>query len=52
MKRNTNQVIGIVKSHFIRSIMFYESPDKFKELNIVNMLINTKLVPIRSDRKS
>ena len=52
MKRNTNQVIGIVKSHFIRSLMFYDSPDKFKELDIVNMLIKTKLIPIRNNRKA
>lgn len=52
MKRNTNQIIGIIKSHFIRSLVFYDSPDKYKELNLVNLLIKTKLVPIREDRKS
>ena len=52
MKRNTNQVLGVVKSHFIRSLMFYESPDKFKELDIVNMLIKTKLIPVRNNRKA
>lgn len=52
MKRNTNQIIGIIKSHFIRSLIFYESPDKFKELDIVNLLIKTKLVPVRNNRKA
>lgn len=52
MKRNTNQIIGVIKSHFIRSLMFYESPDKFKELDIVNMLIKTKLIPIRNNRQA
>jgi hypothetical protein len=50
MKRNTNQIIGIIKSHFIKSLVFYDSPDKYKELNLVNLLIKTKLVPIRKDR--
>ena len=49
---NTNQVIGVIKSPFVRSIMFYESPDKFKELDIVNMVIKTKLIPIRDNRKA
>ncbi len=52
MKRNTNQIIGIIKSYFIRALVFYDSPDKYKELNLVNLLIKTKLVPIRKDRKS
>lgn len=51
MKRNTNQSIGIVKSYFLRSLMFYESPERFKELDIVNILIKTTLVPIRENRK-
>lgn len=51
MKRNTNQIIAVVKSHFVKSLMFYESHDKFKELNIANMLIKTKLIPVRDKRK-
>ena len=52
MKRNVNQSIGIVKSHFLRSLMFYESPERFKELDIVNMLIKTTLIPIKENRKA
>lgn len=52
MKRNTNQFIGIIKSHFIRSIIFYDSKEKYKELDLVDLLIKTKLVPIRKDRVS
>ena len=51
MKRNNNQSIGIVKSYFLRSLMFYESPERFKELDIVNMIIKTTLIPVKNKRK-
>lgn len=50
MKRNTNQIIGVIKSHFIRSLIFHDMQDKYNDIDIVNMLIKTKLVPIRNNR--
>ena len=31
--------------------MFYESPERFKELDIVNMIIKTTLIPVKNNRK-
>lgn len=49
MKRNTNQIIGVVKSYFVKNLMQFDNPNE-KDLDMVGKLIKIHLVPIRKNR--
>ena len=50
MKRNVNIAIGIIKTHFIKSIILAGSEESTKAFNLYTELINKYLVPIRQNR--
>lgn len=49
MQRNTNQIIGVVKSYFVKNLMQFDNPNE-KDLDMVGKLIKIHLIPVRKNR--